>query len=248
MLALPVVVGLLLRARDAAPPTPALAPVIACWVSGYLAFNAMTVWLKAPAARRPSARAPLQLWMLLAAVLALASLVLAGPDLLGWVPPFAALVAPALWLAATGRERSAGSGALTVAAASLMTLVARFTTPTALLDSLSSPAGTNALTHSALVLAYLFGTVLHVKTMIRERGHSGWLAASLGWHGGITAITAVAATGGALSAWWTVLFGLATARAWLLPRLASRRRVRPLAVGLVEIGLTTGFVLVAALG
>lgn len=248
MLALPVVVGVILRIEDAAPPAPALAPVVACWLTGYLAFNALTVWLKAPAARRPAARTPVLVWSLLAAALGVASLVLAGPGLLGWVPPFALLVAPALWLAGTRRERSVASGALTVAAASLMTLVTRFVTPDALLGSLATPVATNALAHTALVFAYLFGTVLHVKTMIRERGHLGWLGASVGWHAAVTAVTAGAAATGSLSAWWAVLFGLATARSWLLPRLATRRTVRPLVVGLVEIGLTSAFMLVTALG
>ncbi len=248
MLALPVVVGLILRIGDAAPAEPGLAAVIGCWVAGYLAFNAMTAWLKAPPSRRPSARTPLLAWTLLASTLAAVSLVLVGPGLLGWVPPFAVLVVPALWLAGTRRERSVASGALTVAAASLMTLVTRFVTPDALLGGLGTPAGTNALVHTALVFAYLFGTVLHVKTMIRERGHTGWLAASIGWHAAALATTAIAAAAGALTPGWAVLFGLATARTWLLPRLATRRTVRPMAVGLVEIGLTTAFVLVTALG
>lgn len=248
ILALPVVVGLVLRIEDAAPPAPGLETVVACWLTGYLAFSAMTTWLKAPVTRRPAARTPLLTWTLLAAALGVASLVLSGPGLLGWVPPFALLVAPALWLAATRRERSVASGALTVAAASLMTLVTRFVTPGVLLDSLGTPPGTSALVHAALVFTYLFGTVLHVKTMIRERGHTGWFAASVGWHAAATVGTAVAAVAGALPAGWAVLFGLTVARAWLLPRLAARRTVRPVAVGLVEIGLSAGFVVVTALG
>ena len=248
MLALPVVVGLILRIEDGAPAAPGLVAVIACWISGYLAFNAMTGWLKAPPSRRPDARAPLLTWTLLAAALGVVSVALAGPGLIGWVPPFALLVVPALWLAATRRERSLASGTLTVAAASLMTLVTRFVTPGALLDSLGTPAGTSALVHTALVFAYLTGTVLHVKTMIRERGSARWLAASVGWHAVATAVTAAAAATGALTAWWAVLFGLATARSWLLPWLAARRTIRPLAVGLVEIALSTAFVLITAYG
>ncbi len=247
MLALPVVVGGILRARDGAPAAPELGLVIACWVAGYLAFNAAVGWLKAPPRRRPDARTPLVAYMLLTVACGMASLATIGPGLLAWLVPFAPLVAAALLLAATRRERSLASGALTVAAASLMVLVTRFATPDELLRQWGTPT-TTALVHTALVFGYLFGTVLHVKSMIRERGRVGWVAASVGWHLAITAVTGVAAALGTLTPAWSVLFALTAARAWLLPAIAARRSVRPLVVGLVEIGLTTAFVLVTALG
>ncbi|MFZ0529898.1 MAG: YwiC-like family protein, partial [Propionicimonas sp.] len=42
MLALPVVVGLILRPADASTPWVTL-PLVGCWFTGYLAFNAATV-------------------------------------------------------------------------------------------------------------------------------------------------------------------------------------------------------------
>jgi len=248
MLALPVVVGWILRVRDAAPAAPELVPVVACWVVGYLAFNAATIWLKAPSQRRSAARMPLLMYALISAAFGVVSLLLAGAGLLGWLVGFTPLIGTALALAATGRERSLTSGAVTVAAAGLMVLVTRFITPDALLRSLGTGPGTTALIHAGLVFAYLFGTVLHVKGMIRERGRIGWLAASVAWHVAATVVTGIAAALGSLSPGWSILFALTAVRAWVLPRLATRRRVRPLVVGLVEIGLTAAFVVVTLIG
>lgn len=245
MLALPVVVGWILRSRDGTPAAPQLVPIVACWAVGYLAFNAAVAWLKAPTRRRPAARRPLIVYALVTVACGLLSLVLVGPELLGWVVPFGPLVGAALVLAGTRRERSLASGALTVAAASLMVLVTRFITPDGLLGSLGTDAGTDALVLTGLVFGYLFGTVLHVKSMIRERGRTGWVAISVVWHLAITLATGLAVLG-ALAPAWCALFALTTVRAWLLPAIAARRTVRPLIVGLVEIGLTTAFVLVAA--
>jgi hypothetical protein len=247
MLALPVLVGWILRVREAAPPAPALIPITACWISGYLAFNAAIGWLKSPPRRRPAARNPLLVYSIIAGVCGLASLALAGPGLFPWVIPFAPLVIAALALAANRRERSLASGALTVAAASLMVLVARFITVDEFSLGLERSAAAEALVHTGLVFGYLFGTVLHVKSMIRERGNLGWVAASVGWHGAITVVTGIAAAFGALSPVWCVLFALTAVRAWLLPTIAARRTVRPLVVGLVEIALTIAFALVTAL-
>jgi len=246
MLALPVLTGYLLRLRAGVAGGLPLLPVVACWLAGYLAFHAATVWLKAPPGRKASARTPLLIYGAAATGLGLVSLAWGGTGLLGWVVPFGPLVAAALALAAGRRERSLASGALTVAAASLMTLVVRFVTPQALGDALGSPAGTRALWYTGLVFAYLFGTVLYVKTMIRERGSRRWWAASLAWHGLATAVAAAAAVAGLLPWPWTALFAATVVRAWLVPVLAARRPVRPLAVGLVEIAFTAAFVMVAA--
>lgn len=248
MLALPVVVGAILRVQEGLPIAVGLWPVIGCWFTGYLAFNAASGWLKAPPRRRPAATPPVLVWTALAAVLGLGALALAGPWLLGWVVLFGPLVAAALWLAATRRERSLAGGALTVIAASLMTLVARFLTPAELAAAWGTPASHRALALTVLVLGYQLGTVFTVKTMIRERGSARWLAASIGWHTAWVALAGGLAASGVVGWAWPVLFLVLLARAWLLPALAATRPVRPLAVGLVEIAATTAFICVAALG
>lgn len=55
MLSLPVITGVILRGRDAALAWYLL-PLAACWVVGYLAFNAATVWLRSAPARRHAQR------------------------------------------------------------------------------------------------------------------------------------------------------------------------------------------------
>jgi hypothetical protein len=69
-------------------------------------------------------------------------------------------------------------------------------------------------------LAYFAGTVLYVKTMIRERHSVAYRRGSVGYH--LVVVAAVAALG-----WWAVaLFGWLAARAALLPgRGWSPRRV-----------------------
>jgi hypothetical protein len=247
MLALPVMVGLLLRRADAVAFEPVLLPVVACWTFGYLAFHAITIWLKTPTARRARARRPVLAYALAVTALGGAAVLGAGPDLLGWGVVYTPTVTAALVLAAQRRERSVASGSLTSLAAGLMTLVTRFVTPGAFLDAWTTPSGAVAVLHAVLVFAYLFGTVLYVKTMIRERGRPGWVAASVGWHGVVLLATAVGAVAGTALAAWPGFFLLTVARAWLMPALARRRPVRPFVVGLVEIGLVAGFVAVSAL-
>ncbi len=242
MLSLPLVVGWILRVRDGAPAAPQLLLVAGCWVFGYFAFNAVSVWLKAPPRRRAAAQQPMRVWSGLTVAFGAAAIVAVGPALLWWAVAFGPLVAGALWLAATRRERSLAGGALTVAAASLMVLVIRFVTPDTFLSEWATPTGAAALVHTGFVFGFLFGTVLYVKTMIRERGSVRWLAASIGWHGLLVLVAALAGVG-----WvWPVLFAATLLRAWLMPWLAARRTVRPLAIGLVEIANTLAFVAVTA--
>lgn len=87
------------------------------------------------------------------------------------------------------------------------------------------------------VFAYFMGTVLYVKTMIRERGSIGYRRASVGYHPMVFV----------LATWWHpllgVFFGLALARAWLLPG----RALRPVHVGIVEIALSAALLVILAL-
>jgi hypothetical protein len=101
-----------------------------------------------------------------------------------------------------------------------------------------------------VLLTYFLGTVLYVKTMIRERGRAGYVAASVGFH-----LTAVAA------ATWLVVTGLQT---WALPVVAALltvraaagplvnarrpRPLRPAVVGVGEIVASLAVTLVAQAG
>nr|WP_279324838.1 YwiC-like family protein [Bifidobacterium simiarum] len=94
-----------------------------------------------------------------------------------------------------------------------------------------------------------FGSVLFVKTMIRERGSRVYYVASVAWHavlvvagfeiGSISSIGSTGSIAGDGNAVKTVVLGCIAlallARAAVTPMIARRRPVRPLAVGIIEI-------------
>ena len=85
-----------------------------------------------------------------------------------------------------------------------------------------------------------FGSVLFVKTMIRERGKRGWLWASWIWHGALfaTAMMFQAMTPNPMHNLLTLLPMIAAAalltRAIALPLVARTRTIKPMIVGVTE--------------
>ena len=129
-----------------------------------------------------------------------------------------------------------GYGVLTVAAASLMTLVARHPDAGQLLahpDAAAAGAAVGAF-------AYFFGTVLYVKTLIRERGNRAYLVASVGWHAVATLVAAAGASTGVARPWWALFFAATTVRAWVVPHLRSLPT--PKQAGFGEIALCVALV------
>lgn len=242
MLAVPLVAGLVLLARDGVGVPLYAVPLALTWFLGYFAFNAASGWLKAAPARRAGFRTPLLTFAAASGVFGLLTLWAAGPGLLAWVPVFGVLMVPALALAARRRERATLGGALTTAAASAMTLVARYPHPAELLAW--DPAARHAVLVAALVFGYFFGTVLYVKTNIRERGSRAYYVASVAWHAALTLACVVLAVRTAEPAAWGVLFALATMRAAVVPRL--RPPLTPLRIGLIEIVFSLAVVLIVA--
>ena len=243
MLTVPLIAGTVLSVRDGAGLGLFLVPLTLTWFMGYFAFNAASGWLKAAPQRRAPYRTPLLTFATASGVLGLLTLWAAGPALLTWVPIFGVLMAPALILAAERHERATLGGALTTAAASLMTLVVRFPDATRLIAW--TPQGQHAALVAALVFGYFFGTVLYVKTNIRERGSRTFYAASIAWHAALAIACAVLAIR-TVEPWaWGVLFALATARAAAIPRL--RPPLTPLRIGLIEIAFSLVVVLIVAL-
>lgn len=242
MLIVPLVVGLLIRHHDGAGPAPYALPLGACWLLGYLAFNAVAGWMKAAPSRRPEFVAPIATYVAASAVFGVITVAMAGWPILGWVPFFAVLLVPALLLIHRRRERATVTGALTLAAASLMTLVARFDSPAELSWT---PMVQHALTVTALVFAYFFGTVLYVKTNIRERRNPAFYTASVAWHAAWTLLAALGSAVTWLSPAWTLLFAALTARAAVVPRL--RPPWTPKRIGFIEVGVCVVIGLIAAL-
>jgi hypothetical protein len=228
MLVLPLTAGIWL-----AGPAWVHLPLALFWVVGYLAFHAAGRWLRS--GRRSRALAPLVVHGAVAAALGLVTL-LAAPSMLRWAPAFLPLLALSLWWTARGAERSLRNDAVTVLAACLMAPVA--------FDAGMSGAGVGVgdgwdglWVTAGVLLSYFLGTVLYVKTMIRERGRRGYVVASVGYHlaGVLGAVWLVAA---GWQRWWlVVLWVLLAGRALAGPGVnAGRDRpLRPVVVGVGEI-------------
>ena len=238
MLVTPWLVGAALRA-DAEGPAVWLGEVSlqVFWLVAYLVFQAASTWLKAAPVKRPRYRTPVIAYGILAAAQGLGTLVALGPGALGWVPGFVPLLAVAWWLAWRRRERSLLGGVVTVAAASLLGLVARHPVP--------HVPDAATLVAVAACFGYFAGTVLYVKTMIRERGKPAWLAASVGFHAAATVVclAGLMAGGVASLAPLAAFFAATTVRALAMPLLARRVPISPKTVGFAEIGFTAALVL-----
>lgn len=230
MITLPFVIGFIeaVRAGVAGAWT---ATLFAFWLLGYFAFNAASGWLKAPPRRRPPLVKPLVTYTIASAVAGVVTLVLGGWAMAWWAVAYLPLLLPALWLASRRRERATLGGALTIAAASLMLLVVRFPDPVTLLEA--GPDATRPLLLAGAMFAYFFGTVLYVKTNIRERGSRPFLIASIGWHAAATVAADALTRAGLLPWWWAGFFVLTTLRAAYVPS----RGWTPRRIGFVEAGL-----------
>ena len=230
MLVVPLVAGAIVRTRDGLALPPWLGLLALTALVGYLAFNAASIYAKAPTVRKAEVRLPVEVYGLATLLLGLATVLVGPVVLLRWVPVYLVLVTACLWLAAKHKDRSLASGVLSVVAASGLVLVMSYP------DPLGIRPGRALLVACVLAVSFV-GTVLYVKTNIRERGNVGYLRASVGWH--------VAATLAAIPfGWpWMAFFALSTLRAAILPG----RRLSPKDVGLIEAGLCVVLLLVVAL-
>lgn len=199
MLASPVVVGLI-----AARPAWVHLPLVGTWLVGYLWFNATGLWLKSR--RKPRYWPPVRAYSIALLPLGLATLAL-QPRLALWAPAFAPLVAFGLWMAWRRKDRALSSGVATVLAAAGFTAV--------IMDAGSRLDVALAVRLALIQAAYLVGTLLYVKTMIREKGNPRFLVASVGWHAACTIVALV------LGLWWVAaVFVALTARSWLFARMS----------------------------
>ena len=194
--------------------------LLVAWLVGYFAFFAAGLWLRS--GRKARYVRPVQVYGA-ATVVLLAALLVASPGLVAWAPWYAVLLVGSLVASLRRADRSWFNDTVTVAAACL-------TAPVAAGLGTHPPTTAVTWTSAAVLFAYFFGTVVYVKTMIRERGRRSVLVASVAYH----VVVAVVA-------WWVhpVLGVVATAlaaRAWLVPAL--RPQTSPKAVGLGEIAAT----------
>lgn len=234
MITVPPLLGIVLGG-----PAWAHVPLLGLWWVGYFAFFATGLWLRS---RRKARYLPPVRAYGLATVPFAVALVLIAPRLVVWALPYAPLVATSAWCSARRKDRSLLNDGVTVLAAGLMTAVAY---DAGAGHVPASPDGALVgwawvWTVTALVTAYFLGTVLYVKTNIRERGERAYLVGSLGYHLAVAAVTIVLAGVGPVPVGHAVVWVALVVRAVAVPAASARRGrpVRPLALGIGEIVAT----------
>lgn len=207
-------------------------PLLLFWWVGYLAFQAGALWLKSHRRARylPAART----YALIALSLGLLVLAL-RPSLAFWAVAYAPLLGVASWAVMTRRERGLLNDTATVLAACLMLLVT---------FSAAAPRADArwALAVAAIEFAYFWGTIPHVKALIRERTNPAYHAFSAVYHAVGAAVVGIAAARGALApaplgGWLltAVWVGLAVRAGWMPAHQRRTAPMRPLAIGLTEV-------------
>jgi hypothetical protein len=188
-------------------------PLLGAWLCGYLLSYYLLQAVKTRRIHR--FRPPILLYAPLTAGFALPVLI-ARPQVLVLAPGYALLIAVNAYYAWRRRERALLNDLASVLQSCLMVFV---------LGAVAGvPAGRVAAPF-VVILLYLTGTVLYVKTMIRERGSRPYHRASIAFHA--LALAVVAPLGPVPAG----VFALLLARAWLLPH----RPLSPKQVGLLEI-------------
>ncbi len=229
MLAVPLLLGV-----AATAPSPWQLVLAVAAVAGYLAAATAQAWLRAR--RRPSFVPSLVTYGAVFAAAGVALLV-AFPVL----ALAAVVVVPAGALVVGGARPGTPRD---LANSLAQTAIALVLVPAAAVTS--GALETDVVVRATLVAAgYLVGTVLVVRSVIRQRGNRGFAALSVGFH------AALAVAAAAALAWpYAVYFAGLTGRAVALP-LAERRRagtsrpLRPIHVGIVEIVASTVLVVLA---
>lgn len=196
-------------------------PLLLAWVSGYLATYYTLLAIKT---RSVSQVRRQLLGYGAAAGLASIPVLLMRPSLVLAVPAFAPLLTVNAWYARRQQERALPNGIASTLEGSLMTLVA--------VAAVGEPVG-RALGDAVVLMLFFTGSLLYVKTMIRERGDGGYLQTSIAFHLIALGITV------AMSVALLIPFGWFLARAVVLPR----RQISVAQVGLLELG---GSLLLAA--
>ncbi|GAA1764624.1 YwiC-like family protein [Luedemannella helvata] len=221
MLLLPFLAGVLV-----AGPRWVHLPLLIAWLGGYLwSYYAL---LAVKTGRPGRVRDQLLLYGAVTAAAGLA-VVAARPGVVVFAPVYAALLAVNVGYARRRRERSLINDLASVAQSCVMVFVVAFCAG-------APPA--SVWPAFVAVLLYFVGTVLHVKTMIRERGSVAYRRASVAYHALALAVAAW------LGPAFAVVFGLLLVRAIVSPRLS----LTPKRVGITEIVASVLVLAAAATG
>ena len=220
MLVAPYVVGLVAVIADGRFEL-ADVTLFGLWMVGYFAFFATSLWLKAR--RKPRYLPPVRAYVIASAALGLITLAL-QPAIATWAIVFAPVLGLGLFFAYRRDDRSLASGATTVSAACLMPAVVYAGGLFDFVRGLGSPSYDLIAAVCLACLGYFFGTVLYVKTMIRERGHVSYVVASVGWHvaclvAAVGSRSALLDAGFSSGTWWAlvVFFAVMALRSLAVP-------------------------------
>ncbi len=188
-------------------------PMLVAWLAAYL-FSYFA--LLATKTRRVARHAnQLRVYGAVAAAAGV-PVVVARPEVLRLAPAFAALAVVTVVLARRRDDRNVAGGLASAAQACLVVPAVAAVGRVPMADV--APA-------AVACFLYLGGTVLYVKTMIRERGERSWFMASVAWHAVALPVAAF------VSAWLFVPFTAYLLRAVHLPH----RSLTVTRVGLVEV-------------
>ncbi|MBK6762170.1 MAG: YwiC-like family protein [Micrococcales bacterium] len=234
-LVIPLVLGFVITGWSAPAAVFSVAWVLAYPASYYLGRAVVIRWRRGTwsrlAKRELHDAVP---WVVLAGVPSLVLLVL-RPWLIWVGVVLAVLWAVSVWLTRAGHERGAGNDLLLVAQAAIaVPLFWAIATDTPDLG-IGDPAAAQAWLAAFICLVFFTGSVLHVKSLIREADDRRWAIASRGFH-----VAALAM--GLISPWLLLPFGVAAVRAFAVPTGS-----RPAVIGAVEIVVSVLVVVGAAL-
>ncbi len=161
-------------------------------------------------------------WIAMAAVPSL--ILLALRPWLVWVGVLLAVLwAVSVWLTRTGHERGASNDLLLVAQASLAVPLMYAIVADSPALGVGQPEASDAWLAALICLVFFTGSVLHVKSLIREADDRRWAIAS-------RVFNVAALSMGLISPWLLLPFGVAAVRAFVVPVGA-----RPAVIGAVEI-------------
>lgn len=175
MVIVPLVLGIVLGS-----PAWIHLPLSAIWLVGYFGFFAAGLWFKSR--RRPKYLPPVRAYGLITGALGLWILI-QQIDLVVWLPLYIPLLITSLICSHRRNDRSMLNDSALILATSLMLPVAYYASV--------GWAGNNwagVWVAFGLVVLYFLGTVLYVKTVIRERGSRGYLVGSIAFHWGLVVV------------------------------------------------------------
>jgi hypothetical protein len=226
MLAVPLLLGV-----AAAGPNAWQVVLAGAAASGYLASATAQTWLRA---RRRQAYTPSLVAYSTAFAVLGAGVVLTHPVLLASLVVLVPAAAVTMLAARPGRPRGLAEGIAQVAMALVLTPAAA---------ALAGPVDVPVVARATLLAAlYLVGTVLMVRSVIRERDNAAFATLSIGYH-----VVAACLMALLLPPPYAVLGVLLAVRAAALPFVQRRwagttHPLRPVHVGIVEIISTVSIV------